>query len=392
MLGWLAFDPPLTESEHIVDKEGIGKVIQTNENLLIGKMSFQMKVDEFDINWFELVKSTDNMPLTGTKISLDGIKNYQKQSTFRFTAQLASKNADLANIVLSRGEVNELEPEESTYKEYELTPEFEKDTLKYEVTLMEYIDTMDIKALLADEKSTMKIKVPKRDEDGNLMYESDGGAVVTDEKELLNNNPLEFVLNKLGEPDTILIITVTAEDGKTTKQYELVIKRPYGVIKGQIHTVNTNDVHIADLKIYDNSEAIDWEGLVGHDDLDLIETKVTGKSNEDGTYEIKVIPGIYDFLIDKPAYLDYTVTNIVIDENEEIDLGYEDLVPGDVNKDGIIEGEDLTFINIYYDVMEGEPDYSLNYDINEDEIIEGEDLTYINIYYDTMKKIIEYIK
>lgn len=392
MLGWLAFDPPLTESEHIVDKEGIGKVIQTNENLLIGKMSFQMKVDEFDINWFELVKSTDNMPLTGTKISLDGIKNYQKQSTFRFTAQLASKNADLADIVLSRGEVNELEPEESTYKEYELTPEFEKDTLKYEVTLMEYIDTMDIKALLADEKSTMKIKVPKRNEDGNLMYESGGGAVVTEEKELLNNNTLEFVLNKLGEPDTILIITVTAEDGKTTKQYELVIKRPYGVIKGQIHTVNTNDEHIADLKIYDNSEAIDWEGIVGHDDLDLIETKVTEKSNEDGTYEIKIIPGIYDFLIDKPAYLDHVVTNIVIDENEEIDLGYEDLVPGDVNKDGIVEGEDLTVINIYYDVMEGEPDYSLNYDINEDEIIEGEDLTYINIYYDTMKKIIEYIK
>ena len=68
------------------------------------------------------------------------------------------------------------------------------------------------------------------------------------------------------------------------------------------------------------------------------------------------------------------------------------LYHGDVNKDGIVEGEDLTYINIYYGIMSDDENYNLSYDLNEDGIIEGEDLTYINIYYDTMKTVKEYKK
>lgn len=42
--------------------------------------------------------------------------------------------------------------------------------------------------------------------------------------------------------------------------------------------------------------------------------------------------------------------------------------------------------------MSDNENYNLSYDLNEDGIIEGEDLTYINIYYDTLKTVKEYKK
>ena len=368
--GTIAFRPPVSESEHIIDKEGIGKVVNTDGGVLLGKMSFQMTADVFDVGWFHLVENSEEYPHTGIKINIDGIKNYQAQSTFRFTDETLSKDASLSNLILSTSQVNG----EVTEKEYELIPTFNKDTLNYELTLLEDIDAMKIKAIQNEAKSTMKVKLPKMDE----------------EKEIQNNIPLEFILNELGEEDTKITVMVTAEDGKTKKEYTITIKRPYATIKGSIHTINKNDMHIADIKLYDNKEKIDWENLDGHDELNLIETARKIKSNEDGTYEIKVIPGTYDILIDKKGYLDYIVTGAVSNENNEIDLGNIELIPGDVNKDGIIEGEDLTCINIYYDVGEIGTDNNQSYDLNEDGIIEGEDLTYINIYYDTMKTVKKY--
>ena len=368
--GTIAFRPPVSESEHIIDKEGIGKVVNTDGGVLLGKMSFQMTADVFDVEWFHLVENEEDYPHTGIKININGIKNYQAQYTFRFTDEILSKDASLSNLILSRSQ----EDEEIIDKEYELTPTFNKDILNYELTLLEDVDIMKIKATQNDTKATMKVKLPKIDE----------------EKEIQNNVPLEILLNELGEEDTKVTIIVTAEDGKTKKEYTITIKRPFGTIKGSIHTINADDIHIADVKLYDNKEQIDWENLEGHDEIDLIETATNIKTKEDGNYEIKVIPGTYDVLMDKKGYLDYIVTEIAINQNDEIDLGNIQLIPGDVNKDGIVEAEDLTCINIYYDVGETEADYEEAYDLNEDGIIEGEDLTYINIYYDTMKTVKKY--
>lgn len=40
-----------------------------------------------------------------------------------------------------------------------------------------------------------------------------------------------------------------------------------------------------------------------------------------------MIPGNYDVLIDKVAYLDYIVTTIQVNENDEIDLDNVELIP-----------------------------------------------------------------
>lgn len=81
------------------------------------------------------------------------------------------------------------------------------------------------------------------------------------------------------------------------------------------------------MKVYNNSDQIDWENISSHDELDNYKTVLNKKTNEDGTYEIKVIPGNYDVLIDKVAYLDYIVTTIQVNENDEIDLDNVELIP-----------------------------------------------------------------
>ena len=84
----------------------------------------------------------------------------------------------------------------------------------------------------ATNTATMKIKVPKRDANDKLVIA--GGAILYEEKTLTSGTPLEVNINKLGEPDTVLTITVTAEDGVTTKEYTVTIHRPSALIKGSI--------------------------------------------------------------------------------------------------------------------------------------------------------------
>ena len=284
----LFFNPPILESEHIVEKPGVGKIIDTKGSVLIGKMSFQMTEDIFDASWFSLVESNNTYPKTGIKINIDGIHNFQKQSTFRFTDKTASKNADLTDLILSKGE-------NDTYKEYDLTPEFDKDTLVYETTLLEYCDEINLKAILADEKSTMKVRVPKRDENGELVYEIDGVTVVYEEKDLSSDTQMGVILNKLGESDTIIDVIVTAEDGVTIKDYKVTIKRPYGTIKGSIQLgENLRDEmqlsygnyveYIANATLY-KSGLFDWNGIVPKteslDNLDNLDIQVQVQTDKD---------------------------------------------------------------------------------------------------------------
>lgn len=317
----VSFNPPISESEHIKNKENVGMIVDSSGSVLLGTLSFRTTLDKFDISSFKLETSDTTSPKTGIKIIIDGSTYYENQSTFRFTDKSASRNADLSNIKLSNGNEND-----ENYKEYALNSSFDKNTLEYTTELLEYVDKVNLEVTKDDEKSSIVIKQPKHDENGNLVFEDDGSTIVYEETSLddLKN---EIVLNKLGEPDTVIELKVTAEDEVTTKTYKITIHRPYGTIKGSIHTVNSNDVHMADVKVYNNSDQIDWENISSHDELDNYKTVLNKKTNEDGTYEIKVIPGNYDVLIDKVAYLDYIVTTIQVNENDEIDLDNVELIP-----------------------------------------------------------------
>lgn len=192
--------------------------------------------DEFDVTGFSLVANTEHSPKSGIDINIDANaeNTLKEQDRFIFTDKTASKDAYLNNIIVSNTKENEEDLSNPIYKEYDLTPEFNKETNQYKVEILEYIDDIDIKATLSDLKANMKIKAPKRDENGELVYEADGTTIVYEEKELTNDTNYNIKLNELGTQDTIITIIVTAEDGKTTNEYEVTIHRPYGTIKGSI--------------------------------------------------------------------------------------------------------------------------------------------------------------
>jgi len=353
----------IEETEHIINKDVIGKVINTGESVLLGKMSFQMKADVFDSEWFQLVENSDSYPTTGIKINLNGFKtdtpqNFQAQSTFKFTDKTASKDASLSNIVVSSGEKNDTEPEKHTYKEYQLKPEFDPTKLEYEITLLEYIDDLDIKITPTDSKAKAKIKVPKRDDHSNLQYKEDGTTIIYEEKEILADTPLNVIINKLGEPDTKLTITVTAEDGKTTKDYILTIKRPYGTIKGQVQLGETLRAtgesygifleYLADIKVYEAGKFI-WSDLItaatDYSVLDAMKLETSTQSDANtGEFTIYVIPGQYDVFIEKLGFTQAVSINKIVNAGDNIDLGLYILYEGDVNRDGILDVQDLTTV------------------------------------------------
>ncbi len=380
--------PPLSTmpvSEHIIEKDG-SKIISTGDAVKFGEMSFRMITDDrFDINGFKLKASNKYSPATGIKVNLDVLHCFEKSDpetgVFRFTDETASKDADLANIVVSSGKVNEENPDESNYKEYNLDPIFDKEVNNYTLTLLEYLDTIDITATQSDENASMKIKVPKRDSEGNLVYEIDGTTIIYEEKNLNDEVPMEITLNKLGEPDTEITIDITAEDGATQNTYKVVIKRPYGTIKGNVKTKAS--VHQADIRVYstnDVSSKIDWSTIVSGVSDTVHSTLLTlnsqdYKTQDDGTYEIYVIPGTYDILMDKKGYLDLIYLSKEVQEGETLNLGEDTLIAGDVNKDGTIELSDYTSFLSKYLLNSSDSNYMIDYDFNLDGDIELSDLT-----------------
>lgn len=366
-----------------------------------------MTATEFDAAWFSLVEVEDTYPVTGIKINIDNVSSYQSQSTFRFIDDTASKDATLSDLIVSSGIVDEENSENTTYKEYQLVPTFDKETQNYEIELLEYLDTLDIKAILSDENASMKIKVPKRDEDNELEYETDGITIKYEEKEILSDTPLEVTLNKLGEPDTKLTIKVTAEDEITTKEYEIVIHRPYGTIKGSIQlgdglresiqeSYGTYVEYIATATIYE-ADQFNWDGIITKeeslDNLDLLDKKAQVETDkDDGSYTLYVIPGEYDLILERLGFLANIITKIDISAGETIELENKILLEGDTDRTGIIDLDDIVSVVNMSDTMQGDGIYDEIYDFGQKGFVAIDDLVSVVTNSDSLINIEQYTK
>ena len=393
----VSFNPPVSTSEHIIEKDNVGKVVTTAGGVKLGEFSFNMNADKFDVSSFKLVED-ESSPTTGIKINIDGTNSYQSQSVFKFTDDSASKDATLSNLQAS-AEITD-ETGTTTTKDYNLTPTFDKtaDTQNYEVTLSEYLDTMKITATQNDAKASMKIKVPKRDDDGNLVYESDGTTISYEEKDLTDKTPYELTLNKLGETDTIVTVIVTAEDKETVKEYTVTIKRPYATIKGNIYlsAMSKKGIYKSSIKIFkseDVAKVVDWSntkvksnGDKVHENLLKVDYKEF-QTNDDGTYEIKIIPGTYDILFDKPGYLDKVEASKTVNEGDTLDLGQKGLLFGDVNKDGIVQLKDISQICNLYGLSSTDKNYDIKMDANEDGTIQLKDFSEMQSNYSKCREV-----
>ena len=353
--------------------------IDATSDVLIGKMSFRLFDGKIDDNTFKLKTSEINSPLTGIKINYDGVNSYQDQSAFRFT--IASSNAYLSNIEKS---FYIDESEELTYTPID---NFDKENFEYENILNEKKDYISLIVSKEDEKSTVIAKIPKRDEAGNLVYS--GETLEYEEKALDENNKINVKLNELGKEDTIIEFIVTAEDEETTNTYKIIIKRPFGTIKGSVQlgeglrdsimdSYGTYVEYIANVTVYERN-VLDWEGIIDKtsslDELDLIEYEAQSQSDkDDGSYELYVIPGEYDLIIERLGFLANVVKGITISENEVIDLENKILIEGDVDRSGIIDLDDIVTLVDVSDSIEGDEIYDIKYDFGQKGFVAIDDL------------------
>ena len=113
------------------------------------------------------------------------------------------------------------------------------------------------------------------------------------------------------------------------------------------------------------------------------------KTKEDGTYEIYVIPGKYDMLIDKVGYIDHIYTFGNLSEGDTKELGQKDLIAGDINKDGIVNAIDTALIKSVYGIGKENAAFADNIacDFNEDEKINAVDLAIALSNYSSVIKI-----
>lgn len=170
----------------------------------------------------------------------------------------------------------------------------------------------------------------------------------------------------------------------------------YGSISGTISIDMKKTKNIATIKIYEKStvETINWDA-VGNKyknakaNLPQPTLEYTTTEADAGSFKIEKVPlGEYVILVDKANFLDYIITNVVLDSsNYDIDLNIEigdiKLVPGDVNDDGRITLSDKTTFDSGYKVKDKK------YDLNDDEKLSLLDKTiFDNAYKLKYKKVV----
>lgn len=355
--------------------------------------------EKLDITGFSLEPDEELALNTGIVTNIDVVTRYEAESTFRFIDGTASSDASLSNIIISSGIESIEDPTLSTYKEYELIPTFSKEELNYVIEILEYIDLVNLKLELSDENASVKLKVPKRDEENNLIYDEDGITILYEEKEVDVLGNTEIILNKLGEQDTEIIIEVTAEDGVTVKEYTVKIRKPYGIIKGksiladfdnesivnnyfEIYGVEINNQ--STVNIY-NKDKVEWEKILNiysgelltYEEIENIEKVTSSKTDLDGTFEIYVIPGEYDIQVTRLAYLDYVYDNVIINENDVIDMGIVNLKAGDIDRNGVIAGEDVKLVKSVMGMENTDSEFKENWNPTQIGAVIGEDLKYV---------------
>ncbi len=211
---------------------------------------------------------------------------------------------------------------------------------------------------LISEKAWVRLE----DLEGNVVIEKQQGILIGD-------------IDIANGETKIFNVIVTAENGNE-QTYTLIIEnlkvtQPTKII-GKLLTENVNGEYISDVSIYREveKEVVNEEGNISIEIVQELYKTIT--TNLDGTFEIEmytkdidnpeILEGKYTLVITKSGYLNYTITEITIHEDEVIDIGEYKLTAGDVVQDGEIQIDDLVAINDYYGIITNIEGYDLNED------------------------------
>lgn len=348
--GVVTYNPPIEETEHIVEKAGIGKVIDSKGSVLLGKMSFQMTGEQFDIEWFKVIENPTITLDTGVKISQDGTKYFEDTTALRFTDYKVEPegikaieigkepktgykygeilNIDGGTIILTtnKGEKKEIEIKQSMVSGYNpnklgnqiLTITYEGKTTTYEVKIEDYLKDIRI------EKPKKLIYKIGEDEDIT------GGKVIEIMASGEEKTPIEMTDERIeieGFDTTekgAKLVTVTyeghtkgfgitvIEEIENIELKELPIKTEY--LYGEELDVSGGKIEITNEEGEKEIIEITKEMVTGYNPEEIGEQKLTIKYEE---LEIEYIVNVEDYevslKIEKPNKIEY-------EYGEEIDL------------------------------------------------------------------------
>ena len=172
----------------------------------------------------------------------------------------------------------------------------------------------------------------------------------------------------------VITVTVTTLNNDAKEYTVNVIKRAKVTGKVITQTAIGNE-HVSTITVYKTSDQ-----RTENDEIDPREVVAQVTTSGEGTYELQLIEGEYDFVVTKQSYLEYRLTNITVHTNEEVQIDDIQIYAGDVNSDGQIELSDLTALTYNYGEVTEDNGLEI-YDLNEDGKVDKQDRTLLRENY-----------
>ena len=237
-------------------------------------------------------------------------------------------------------------------EDFKLNPAFNSTTYNYEVEVPFEYDTLNLKAEKASENDRVVYKVGEEEIDSTSYKLPEGKTIVTID-----------VYGELGELDSTYTVGITRKE-KVIRTY----------ISGKILTENVNNIHESKVVIYNSADKSKVaETTTQKDGTFKIEMLARNQSQTSEPNE--VLNKKYDVEVTKNGYLTYKVTNVTLTEGDNSSIGTYNLIAGDVDKSGVIELDDMVYINEYFGVVINDANLSTMgiYDLNGDKKVDSLD-------------------
>ena len=198
----------------------------------------------------------------------------------------------------------------------------------------------------------------------------------------------------------VIPVIITAPDGKTVDTYNIILVRDdKSYISGKILTENVNGEHISELEIYKKIQEEKENANGTKEIVETLELVKKEKTKQDGTFKIVMyIPGEdepsileheYVLKVKKDGYLDYTVEEILLEEEKSSNIGEYKLIAGDVTSNGKINIDDLVRLNNNFSKssLDGASVNAKICDLNEDGIVDRLDRDILRRNYGRISQI-----
>lgn len=104
-----------------------------------------------------------------------------------------------------------------------------------------------------------------------------------------------------------------------------------------------------------------------------------------------IIPGQYDILLEKSGFVAKVISEITILENETISLGNKILDEGDVDRNGLVDIDDISEVVDARGSAEGSSEYQAKYDFGKKGYITIDDISSVVINRNNYIKIEKYM-